>query len=181
MTKRSRFSWPALTVSLLVACAAKPPPVPKPEPTTEPESLPPEPPPSALDAGAREAVDAAPSPGGKSIALCAVPTDPSKAQCLTWTGCAGGIVETYAGNPVRKCAASAEDCAAAEKKLVDESEKLKASGGGAARVCKLRNYLKKEIRIEGVSVFVCPEDADDRPLSELWRQIAGTCKEPIAQ
>lgn len=160
---------------VLAACGTKPPPV-EAQPTATSE---PPPPPPPIDAGTTE-VDAAPEaapPPSKSVALCSVPSDPSKAQCLTWTGCAGGIVETHAGKPIRKCGASADKCTDAENKLVAELDKLK---GAPKKACKVQMYLKKEIRIDDASVTVCPEDKDDRELSELWRQIVATCKEPIS-
>jgi hypothetical protein len=182
MTGRAFFGEGAIVATLFAcasACGSKPPPPPKTEPTVEA----PPPPPPIPDASAPEPVEAAapePPPPGKQVSLCSLPTDATKAQCLTWKGCAGGIVETYAGKPIRKCAATADACADAESKLTSELEKLKAAGGGAERPCKLHMYLKKAITIDDARVLVCPEDADDRALNELWRQIAATCKEPIS-
>jgi hypothetical protein len=115
--------------------------------------------------------DAAPPP--KTIALCSVSGDSAASkQCITWTGCSNGILQTLGGKPIRKCAPKGVQCEDVEAKLIEASQRLTLG----ARSCKTKFYLGKLVVIGDASYSVCPEDPDDKMLSTLWKQIVPTCR-----
>ncbi len=118
-------------------------------------------------------IDSAPPP--QRMAICSVGGDPiANKQCLVWTGCAGGMLLTLGGKPIRKCAPKPGQCEDVESKLVASSQHLTPG----KRTCKTKFYLGKEVVIGEATFSVCPEDADDKELSTIWKQIAPTCREP---
>ena len=156
----------------------------------------PEPPPVIVDAAPAPVVEAAPpeipeaappeDPAlkAKPFALCSVTGDPREvAQCLTWKSCGKGMDQTYGGKRVRHCTVTPDACDGAEKQITALVAKLSAQMSppdAGARSCKNRMYLKKEIRLDEGRITICPDDADDAPLSALWKQLVATCREPVS-
>jgi len=155
--------------SMFVACGSKPKPVAP--PVIEDASAP------VVDAAPPEVPEAAPPPPPpKTFALCSVGGDPtSTRQCLTWTGCAGGMELSIGGKPFRKCSAKQADCDETEEKLTMASQRIEQG----ARPCKSKFFLQKEVVIGDAKWQVCPEDAEDKGLSVLWKRIVPSCREPL--
>jgi hypothetical protein len=156
---------------LAVACGSKPKPV-EPQHVELDASAP-------IDASPPDVPDAAPeaAPPPRTISLCSVAERPEAKQCLHWSGCAGGMVLSVGGKPFRKCTAKTSECDETEEKLVMASQRI-APG---ARKCTTRFYLAKEVDIADQKWTVCPEDAEDKELSVLWKRIVPSCRQPLGE
>lgn len=160
-------------LAVLAACGSKAKPVEPPQVEIVDASAP------VVDAAPPEPEAAAPeaAPPPKAMALCSVGGDPiATRQCLVWqSGCADAMVLAVGGKPFRKCAAQKPECDETEEKLVMASQRI-APG---TRACKTKFYLAKEVVIGDSTWRVCPEDAEDKELSTLWKRVVSTCRAPI--
>lgn len=168
---RTMNGWWALAALAVASCGNNTKPVEPPRVAEEDAAVP------VVDAAPPEpvvaTVDSAPPP--QRMALCSVGGDPiANKQCIVWTGCGGGMLQTLGGRPIRKCAPKAGQCEDVEAKLVAASQRLTQG----KRTCKTKFYLGKEVVIGEATFSVCPEDPDDKELSTIWKQVGSTCREP---